>query len=96
MEECEALSTKLAIMAHGQFKALGNLQHLKSKFGKGYTVLLKLKSGQYDQNASSLDERIKFVEDFVNQNVPNSILRGKFWSYEQKMKRNLEILFFSL
>ena len=31
MEECEALCTRLAIMVNGNFKALGSIQHLKSK-----------------------------------------------------------------
>lgn len=35
MEECEALCTRLAIMVNGKFKCLGNIQHLKSKFGAG-------------------------------------------------------------
>lgn len=41
MEECEALCTRLAIMVNGQFKCLGSPQHLKSKFGSGYTLLAK-------------------------------------------------------
>ena len=42
MEECEALCTRLAIMVNGQFKCLGSPQHLKNKFGKGYTVMVKV------------------------------------------------------
>ena len=37
MEECEALCTRVAIMVKGQFCCLGSTQHLKSKFGRGYT-----------------------------------------------------------
>lgn len=43
MEECEALCDRLAIMVNGQFKCLGGPQHLKNKFGKGFTVIIKLK-----------------------------------------------------
>ena len=32
MEECEALCTRLAIMVNGQFKCLGSIQHLKSRY----------------------------------------------------------------
>jgi len=39
MEECEALCTRLAIMVNGQFKCLGSAQHLKNKFGEGYTLI---------------------------------------------------------
>ena len=42
MEECEALCTRLAIMVNGQFKCLGSPQHLKSKFGEGYTLLARI------------------------------------------------------
>ena len=35
MEECEALCTRLAIMAQGSFRCLGAPQHLKSRFGAG-------------------------------------------------------------
>ncbi|KAF5917591.1 hypothetical protein HPG69_000054 [Diceros bicornis minor] len=44
MEECEALCTRLAIMAQGQFKCLGSPQHLKSKFGSGYALQAKVRS----------------------------------------------------
>lgn len=37
MEECEALCTRMAIMVNGQFKCLGSIQHLKSRWG-GWSV----------------------------------------------------------
>lgn len=42
MEECEALCTRLAIMVNGGIKCLGSTQHLKSRFGHGYTLLAKV------------------------------------------------------
>ena len=42
MEECEALCTRVAIMVKGQFCCLGSTQHLKSKFGKGYTIIAQM------------------------------------------------------
>lgn len=44
MEECEALCTRIAIMVNGQFKCLGSSQHLKSKFGQGYTLIAKVRA----------------------------------------------------
>ncbi|KAL4696272.1 hypothetical protein H8957_001522 [Semnopithecus entellus] len=38
MEECEALCTRLAIMVNGSFRCLGSPQHIKNRFGDGYTV----------------------------------------------------------
>lgn len=44
MEECEALCTRIAIMVNGRFKCLGSAQHLKSKFGQGYTLIAKIRA----------------------------------------------------
>ena len=38
MEECEALCSRLAIMVNGQFQCIGAVQHLRSRFGQGYTL----------------------------------------------------------
>lgn len=45
MEECEALCTRLGIMAGGRFRCLGGQQALKSKFGRGYTLELRVAPG---------------------------------------------------
>ena len=42
MDECEALCTRLAIMVNGQFRCLGSTQHLKSRFGRSYTMHVKV------------------------------------------------------
>merc|ERR1711998_806066 len=42
MEEAEALCKRIGIMVKGQLQALGTKQHLKTKFGKGYEVTVKL------------------------------------------------------
>ena len=34
MEECEALCSKLGILANGRFKCLGSSQYLKSRLGQ--------------------------------------------------------------
>ena len=41
MEECEALCTRLGIMVNGQFKCLGSIQHLKNRFGSGYSLTIR-------------------------------------------------------
>jgi ABC-type multidrug transport system ATPase subunit len=45
MEECEALCTRLAIMVNGRFQCLGSIQHLKAKFGEGYSIIIKIRQG---------------------------------------------------
>ncbi|XP_075384227.1 phospholipid-transporting ATPase ABCA3-like [Tenrec ecaudatus] len=48
MEECEALCTRLAIMAKGKFLCLGSPQHLKNRFGNVYILKAKIKSDLED------------------------------------------------
>eukprot|EP01133_Synstelium_polycarpum_P012781 gene12781-14996_t len=43
MEECEALCQRISIMKDGQFTCLGSNQHVKSKFGSGYSIDIKFK-----------------------------------------------------
>jgi ABC-type uncharacterized transport system ATPase subunit len=78
MEECEALCTKLGIMVNGQFRCMGNLQHLKSKYGKGYTLIIKCKHSELLEDATSVDLAlvVQNVERFVETNIPNSVLKG--------------------
>ncbi|XP_008580998.1 PREDICTED: ATP-binding cassette sub-family A member 13-like, partial [Galeopterus variegatus] len=46
MEECEALCTRLTIMVNGSFKCLGSPQHIKNRYGWGYNIRVKMKTGQ--------------------------------------------------
>ncbi|GFR20908.1 ATP-binding cassette sub-family A member 3, partial [Trichonephila clavata] len=48
MEECEALCSRLVIMVNGKLCCLGSPQHLKSKFGEGFTLVIKI--GQHALN----------------------------------------------
>ena len=79
MEECEALSTKLGIMSKGQFKCLGSIQHLKNKFGKGYTLILKCKKGG--------DEEVTKVEQFVATRINFSTLKGANLCFKAFLKK---------
>jgi len=42
MEEAEALATKMGIMVDGNLQCLGTSQHIKTKFGGGYEIEVKL------------------------------------------------------
>ncbi|XP_040213417.1 ATP-binding cassette sub-family A member 12 [Rana temporaria] len=66
MEECEALCTRLAIMVKGKFQCIGSLQHVKSRFGSGFTVKMHLKD-------SSII--IKTITDFMHFHFPNTYLK---------------------
>ncbi|KFO28911.1 ATP-binding cassette sub-family A member 7 [Fukomys damarensis] len=64
MEECEALCTRLAIMVNGRFRCLGSAQHLKSRFGAGHTLTLRVHTDQSEQAAA-----------FVTAEFPGAELR---------------------
>uniref|UniRef100_A0A8C8YBC5 ATP binding cassette subfamily A member 3 n=1 Tax=Panthera leo TaxID=9689 RepID=A0A8C8YBC5_PANLE len=70
MEECEALCTRLAIMVQGQFKCLGSPQHLKSKFGSGYSLRAKVRS-------EGRQEALEEFKAFVNLTFPGSVLEDE-------------------
>ncbi|TSK87603.1 ATP-binding cassette sub-family A member 3 [Bagarius yarrelli] len=72
MEECEALCTRLAVMVNGQFKCLGSPQHLKSKFGSGYTLLAKIHMGA---NFEEMD--LQLFKDFIESTFPGSLLKDE-------------------
>uniref|UniRef100_A0A0R3RQ99 ABC transporter domain-containing protein n=1 Tax=Elaeophora elaphi TaxID=1147741 RepID=A0A0R3RQ99_9BILA len=46
MEECEILCNRVAIMNHGQFQCVGSIQHLKHRFGEGYTLTIRLSASE--------------------------------------------------
>jgi ABC-type multidrug transport system ATPase subunit len=69
MEETEALCTRMGIMVNGELKCLGSLQHLKSVYGDGYTLLVKINA---PQQIALLCEQ--FIQE-INEKFPNSILK---------------------
>ncbi|KAK7488493.1 hypothetical protein BaRGS_00020278 [Batillaria attramentaria] len=66
MEECEALCGRLAIMVNGTFKCIGSIQHLKNRFGDGYTIILRVSGQNPDMDP---------VMHFINSRFPQAILR---------------------
>jgi len=66
MEEAEALSTRIGIMVGGRLRCLGTTQHLKTKYGAGYTLEL-----------SSMEAVADAVEAWVADTFPGSSLVEK-------------------
>lgn len=54
MEECEALCAKIGMLVDGQLLCLGSAQHLKARFGRGYSVEAKLAAPRPEAVASSI------------------------------------------
>jgi len=72
MEECEALCTRMAIMVNGKYRCLGSTQHLKNKFGAGYTLIARV---SYPDGGGM--PNIQAVQTFVEEKFPGSILKDK-------------------
>ncbi|XP_035826205.1 ATP-binding cassette sub-family A member 7 [Aplysia californica] len=68
MEECEALCSRLAIMVNGSFQCLGSTQHLKNRFGSGYTITLRV-GGETPNLAPAMG--------FVTAALPTAALKEK-------------------
>ncbi|CAH1776854.1 unnamed protein product [Owenia fusiformis] len=76
MEECEALCTRIAIMVNGVFKCLGSPQHLKNKFGEGYTLMAKV--GHTESHSDSTAEALM---NFIEGRFPGSVLKDEHQGY---------------
>ena len=72
MEECEALCTRIAIMVNGQFKCLGSPQHLKTKFGEGYTLMAKVTIPEDSEDPTI---QMRPLMDFIENTWPGSLLK---------------------
>lgn len=55
MEEAEVLCKRIGIMVKGQLRALGTKQHLKSKFGSGYELVVKLQVNDFVAQTAKLE-----------------------------------------
>ncbi|XP_077535547.1 cholesterol transporter ABCA5-like isoform X4 [Haemaphysalis longicornis] len=73
MEEADALCTKVGIMVRGALRCLGSTQHLKNKYGAGYTLDIKMQrqDGAWLKNLNDLKVYVKRV-------FPSATLREGF------------------
>lgn len=63
MEEAEALSTKMGIMIRGGiFKCYGSTQHIKSKFGTGFELDIKIKKPT-QKELNELKDKMGFTQE---------------------------------
>ncbi|XP_059473610.1 ATP-binding cassette sub-family A member 7-like isoform X2 [Neocloeon triangulifer] len=63
MEECQALCSRLTVMVNGKLSCLGSAQHLKSKFGNGYTLVVRCPVGSTGA-----------MEQHMKQMLPEAVL----------------------
>ncbi|KAL1475491.1 hypothetical protein MTO96_019608 [Rhipicephalus appendiculatus] len=50
MQQCEVLCDRIAIMLSGQLECIGTVDELKSKFGRGYTITIRLRQDTFDDS----------------------------------------------
>ncbi len=69
MDETEALCTKIGIMVNGEMKCIGSLQHLKSRYGEGYTLLVKINLESSNGDDTKVNEFVTFISTSFNDSV---------------------------
>ncbi|XP_048466975.1 ATP-binding cassette sub-family A member 5 isoform X2 [Rhincodon typus] len=72
MEEAEALCDRVAVMVSGQLRCIGSIQHLKSKYGGGYTLEIKLKGEMTEA------QQISDIHDKIMQIFPQASRQESF------------------
>jgi len=78
MEECEALCTRMAVMVNGRFQCLGSNQHLKAKFGEGYSLMIKLHACKGEEaTGTSLEARSQALIQYISSTFPGSQLKDQ-------------------
>ncbi|XP_039280718.1 phospholipid-transporting ATPase ABCA1 isoform X2 [Nilaparvata lugens] len=78
MEECQALCTRLTVMVNGQFKCLGSSQHLKNKFGGGYSLSLHCADSGGEGGGgggSTSSDTVADVKNYISSKLPEASLQ---------------------
>ncbi|XP_055936833.1 phospholipid-transporting ATPase ABCA1-like [Argiope bruennichi] len=73
IKECEELCGRLGIMVNGRLRCLGSTRRLKSKFGQGYTLIIKVKS----KNQKDV-EFIKEIKTYIDSNLNGAKLKDEY------------------
>jgi ABC-type multidrug transport system ATPase subunit len=63
MTECEALCSRVGIMVNGSFQCLGSPQQLKSNYGQGYRLKIRVGS------------QVEAVKEYIRQNMSTASLK---------------------
>lgn len=93
MEEADALADKIAVLAIGQLRAVGNSLHLKHRYGAGYHIHIVAKKGKTENVKASIttllpDAQLNVdVSGDLNYSLPASRLDllQKFLNFLEKV-----------
>ncbi|KAL7396790.1 hypothetical protein ABVT39_011869 [Epinephelus coioides] len=93
MEECEALCTRMAIMVNGRFQCLGSVQHLKNRFGDGYTIILRLADAKSDPDSCPISTYMKSTFPSIElKECHQSVLQYQLPSHACCLARVFDVL----
>lgn len=76
MEEAEALATKMGIMVNGNLKCIGTSQHIKTKFGGGYEIEVKLELPIREEIDTCVGSLAADYQGPINGTQVNQVLKG--------------------
>lgn len=74
MQECESICSRIGIMVAGQFRCLGSVQHLRNKYGQGFTLMIKIKR-EMIQNAATVEDYLNEIKAFICKEIPSAVIR---------------------
>ena len=72
----EALSTRMAIQVSGMLKCLGSIQHIKSKFGGGYEMEIKLTLPTQGRVQDALQKADLRADNIISSEMLTKVLRS--------------------
>ncbi|CAH8631228.1 unnamed protein product [Schistosoma intercalatum] len=72
MEECEALCSRVSIVVNGRMKCLGTCQHLKARFGHGYSLNIQVMIPMVNHHLSSFNAE-PTVSSTSSSRVPHQL-----------------------
>lgn len=69
MDECEMLCNRLGIMKNGEMKCIGYIQKLKEKYGKGFSLMIKVKPKVIERSAMAHMEGSRTETDSIDSSL---------------------------
>ncbi|KAK4327949.1 hypothetical protein Pmani_001610 [Petrolisthes manimaculis] len=101
MEECEALCSRIIIMAQGTLRCVGTTMHLKAKYGQGCSLQIKLKNDPCQPHEEALVSQLKKVisqslhgasltdehKGMLAYQVPTTVSWGHLFSVMERLKQ---------
>eukprot|EP01127_Copromyxa_protea_P016846 TRINITY_DN5088_c0_g1_i1.p1 TRINITY_DN5088_c0_g1~~TRINITY_DN5088_c0_g1_i1.p1 ORF type:complete len:787 (-),score=127.35 TRINITY_DN5088_c0_g1_i1:88-2226(-) len=98
MEEADRLCNRISILVRGNLRCIGTSQHLKNKYGSGYTIVVKASFEQAEIIGAKLKEEFPEVErvpsaiDICYEIPQEGVRLSKIFKTMEKMKQANEVI----